>query len=196
MVLRIDRRHRRILVAVLTAMPYTCADLERYMASAAEVQRHVSITIGALRRSCGWSAHDADRRMDAEDLVCEALWKLRESCGRQRIDDLFAFMATTLQRDVVRFCQKAQRRVSTSGMEERLTSGSSPELSEEERDRIVACARAGLMDPRDQVLFDLYLEGKPNRAMRAVDDRSERQITRLRGHFADRLKECHQRLNH
>ena len=47
----------------------------------------------------------------------------------------------------------------------------------------------------DRVLFDLYVEGRPNRAMRQVDDRSERQITRLRGRFADLLKECHARLD-
>lgn len=186
---------RRILVALLLAMPYTCADLDRYAASPAEVMRHVTITIGALRRSCGWSAHDADRRMDAEDLVCEALWKLRASCGRQAIDDLFAFMATTLQRDVVRFCQKAQRRVSTTGVEDRLAAAPEPELGEEERQRLVACVRDRLADPRDRVLFDLYVEGRPNRAMRQVDDRSERQITRLRGRFADLLKECHARLD-
>lgn len=176
---------------LLEGRPLTCAEIEVYTASKEVLQKHVLITIGALRRSCGWSAHDADRRMEAEDLVCEALLTLRKTCERTCIDDLYRYMSTILRNEVVRFCQRASRRVSFDDHIPGPSSGHATIPTTDALDAVISAARTRISNERDQRLFDMYVEGEPNRAMRAVDPRSDRQITRLRTSFAELLRQCY-----
>lgn len=172
--------------------PYDCSDIDHYTTSATYFQRHVLITIGALRKNCGWNAHDVDRRMEAEDLVSNALLKLRQVCTGSSVNDLYRYMSTMLRHDVVRFCQQMKRRVS---FEERMDQIPQDNTNAIDLEAVIQLARKRINDERDRVLFDMYVDGRPNRAMRETDPRSDRQITRLRGMFADLLKQCYQEHN-
>lgn len=175
----------------LERKPYSCAEVEAYFKERDNWRTHVSLTLGALKKSCGALFAQSELREQSEELVAVAVSKLIASCRNGEVHDIYAYLGQTIRRDVIHCCKARQRRETFDEQHERDEQPTSPPFDLE---LAIACVKKQMKDPRDHELVEMYADSKPNRDMRALDGRGERQISRLRSEIAKKFSGCIKRL--